>query len=192
MVITPRPPIPVVGTTPRLFTVVTSFSPKLVSISTSFVFFITFRHFSKLLVHHANTRMRAVYLLSCACARRGTTTHWLSTTTIRESEMSGCLDKLQCSCGWLDPALEWLRPKRNMIASIVAGTLVGYHDPHALCSLPLSCCAPFVHFSVCCWMVVCNWCLRWESRACLCSVSYLWDFFYHSATDVSLYNIHCM
>jgi hypothetical protein len=37
--------------------------------------------------------------------------------------MSGCLDKLSCSCGCLDPALEWLKPKRNMIASIVAGTL---------------------------------------------------------------------
>ena len=38
--------------------------------------------------------------------------------------MSGCLDKLSCSCGCLDPALDWLKPKRNMIASIVAGTLV--------------------------------------------------------------------
>ncbi|CAI8053614.1 Transmembrane protein 50B [Geodia barretti] len=37
--------------------------------------------------------------------------------------MSGCLDKLNCRCGCLDPALEWLKPKRNMIASVVAGTL---------------------------------------------------------------------
>lgn len=61
MVITPRPPIPVVGTTPRLFTVVTSFSPKLVSISTSFVFFITLRHFSKLLVCTTRTHACALY-----------------------------------------------------------------------------------------------------------------------------------
>ena len=38
--------------------------------------------------------------------------------------MSGCLDRVECGCDWLDPAREWLRPKRNMIASIAAGTLV--------------------------------------------------------------------
>ena len=38
--------------------------------------------------------------------------------------MSGCLDKVQCSCDWFEPVKEWFRPKRNMMASIIAGTLV--------------------------------------------------------------------
>jgi len=38
--------------------------------------------------------------------------------------MSGCLDRVDCSCECLEPAKEWLKPKRNMIASIISGTLV--------------------------------------------------------------------
>ena len=38
--------------------------------------------------------------------------------------MSGCLDRVDCSCECVEPAREWLKPKRNMFASIVSGTLV--------------------------------------------------------------------
>lgn len=40
--------------------------------------------------------------------------------------MSGCLDRVSCGCDceFLEPAKEWLRPKRNMFASVIAGTLV--------------------------------------------------------------------
>ena len=40
--------------------------------------------------------------------------------------MSGCLDRVdcRCDCDCLDAVKEWLSPKRNMIASIVAGCLV--------------------------------------------------------------------
>ena len=41
--------------------------------------------------------------------------------------MSGCLDRVQCSCEWLEPVKEWFRPKRNLLASIVAGTLVSMY-----------------------------------------------------------------
>ena len=40
------------------------------------------------------------------------------------TKMSGCLDRVRCRCDWLDPAVEWLKPKRNMFASIISGTLV--------------------------------------------------------------------
>ena len=38
--------------------------------------------------------------------------------------MSGCLDRVSCSCDWLEPVKEWIQPKRNMFASILSGTLV--------------------------------------------------------------------
>ena len=38
--------------------------------------------------------------------------------------MSGCFDRVRCQCDCLEPVKEWLQPKRNMFASIVAGTLV--------------------------------------------------------------------
>lgn len=40
--------------------------------------------------------------------------------------MSGCLDKVdcRCDCDSLERVREWLRPKRNMFASIIAGILV--------------------------------------------------------------------
>ncbi len=38
--------------------------------------------------------------------------------------MSGCLDRIRCQCDCLEPIKEWMQPKRNMFASIAAGTLV--------------------------------------------------------------------
>ena len=38
--------------------------------------------------------------------------------------MSGCLDRVRCRCDCLEPVKEWIQPKRNMFASIAAGTLV--------------------------------------------------------------------
>ena len=38
--------------------------------------------------------------------------------------MSGCLDRVRCQCDCLEPIKEWMQPKRNMFASIAAGTLV--------------------------------------------------------------------
>ena len=40
--------------------------------------------------------------------------------------MSGCLDRISCDCDCdcLETLKEWLTPKRNMIASVIAGTLV--------------------------------------------------------------------
>lgn len=40
--------------------------------------------------------------------------------------MSGCLDRVECGCDCdrLEPVKEWLRPKRNMFASVISGTLV--------------------------------------------------------------------
>ena len=44
--------------------------------------------------------------------------------------MSGCLDRVRCGCDCdcLEPVKEWLRPKRNMFASVIAGTLVREHS----------------------------------------------------------------
>lgn len=43
--------------------------------------------------------------------------------------MSGCLDSVNCNCDCdsLEPVKEWLKPKRNMFASVIAGTLVRTH-----------------------------------------------------------------
>lgn len=38
--------------------------------------------------------------------------------------MSGCLDRVRFQCDCLEPIKEWMQPKRNMFASIAAGTLV--------------------------------------------------------------------
>ncbi len=45
---------------------------------------------------------------------------------LNRSDMSGCLDRLSCDCDCdcLEPVKEWLRPKRNIIASVISGTLV--------------------------------------------------------------------
>ena len=51
--------------------------------------------------------------------------------------MSGCLDRLRCDCDCdcLEPVKEWVRPKRNMIASVISGTLVSCGVMHTLMSI---------------------------------------------------------
>ena len=40
--------------------------------------------------------------------------------------MSGCLDKISCECWDAEEFKEWLNKQRNMFASVISGTLVGY------------------------------------------------------------------
>jgi hypothetical protein len=52
--------------------------------------------------------------------------------------MSGCLDRVSCGCDCdcLEPVKEWLRPKRNVFASVIAGTLVSITTSHCFDAYP--------------------------------------------------------
>lgn len=46
--------------------------------------------------------------------------------------------------------------------------------------------------AVCCWLVVCDWCMRWEVWTTICSLSHLWHLLHYSPTHVSIQIYTCI
>lgn len=100
--------------------------------------------------------------------------------------MSGCFDKVRCSCDCLEPAKEWLQPKRNMFASILAGTLVylNYLKTNDGRFINTFFC------TVCPRLVGRDWCVCWVFWAQNCSISHMWHLFNNCTFHVSFDRCH--